>query len=100
MDPANEPIRGRSRHCQEPQEEVDQPRVAVHEPHTIAIGVGLTLRTFAPVGDSPRDNELSVAEGDDLGRGAIAHRLALSLAACSAAQYLDTPSAFRFRKSS
>src|SRR5215469_4346493 len=38
------------------------------------------LRAFAPVGDGSGYQNLALAKGADLGRGTIAHHLALSLA--------------------
>src|SRR5262249_26120326 len=80
VDAADEPVRRRSGHGQEPQERVYQPRVAVHEGHPVAVGIGLTLRSLAPVGNSSGNENLSVAQGADLGCGAVAYVLPLSLA--------------------
>src|ERR1700689_4369248 len=54
---------------EEPQEEFDQPRIAVHEADPVASAVRLVFRAFAPVGDRSGDDDLAVAELADLADG-------------------------------
>src|ERR1700683_2979030 len=52
---------------EEPQEELDQRRVAVHEYDPVVPTVWLVLCSFTPVGNRPGDDDLAVTEWSDLG---------------------------------
>ena len=60
------------RYLQEPQEEADEARVAIHEDDSVGPAVRLVLRALAPVGDGAGDNQLAFGQFADLGPGGLA----------------------------
>jgi hypothetical protein len=65
---------------EEPQEELDQRRVAVREDDAVAASVRLVLGAFAPVGDGAGDEDLAIGQLADLGGSALADGGAAGLA--------------------
>src|SRR5207253_10343030 len=65
-------VRGNGGGLDEAQEEPDQIGVAVHEDDSVGASIRLALRSFAPVGDGARDDDLAVGKRADLAGGGIA----------------------------
>lgn len=76
----DQPVALDASNLEEPQEELDQRRVAVREDDLVASAVGLAFGAFAPVGDGSSDEDLAVVEPPDLGSRGRASRLPLGLA--------------------